>query len=177
MPVSITHHYETTRELCNTCGSPSALVGVITVEGEQCRFAPRCTHCITNRVSQGVIQAPPKQVKPPDRRKRRLSRKQEQQIMADIGGRTQSASGARNGYKGDGRLYDRIRMEAKYTFSKRFALDKQILSKIRSECAGKETPALVIDFKDKSTGLTKDRWVVVPYEVWVENVNASSDNK
>ena len=99
------------------------------------------------------------------RRVRALSRKQERTIMSDLGGRVMPASGSRPGYKGDGRVFDRIRVEMKESFSNTFKLTREILNKIRGECAGKEEPVVVVDFKDRRTGNTEDRWCILEYKV------------
>lgn len=85
--------------------------------------------------------------------------------MKDLGGRVMPGSGSRPGYKGDGRVFDRIRVEMKTTFNLAFSLTREVLNKIRGECSGTEEPVVVIDFKDRDTGKTEDRWVVVEYKI------------
>ena len=95
--------------------------------------------------------------------------------MEAIGGRVSKASGAMASDKSDGRLLDKVRMEAKFTFAKSFRLTRQILNKIRSECQGTEEPAVQIDFNDKVTGRVLDSWVVIPLHAWEKYVNALDD--
>lgn len=94
--------------------------------------------------------------------------------MSGIGGRVQPNSGSRPGYKSDGRLYDQVRMEAKYTTKKTFPLERADLNKVRGECQGHEKPVLVVDFKDKLTGKTEDRWAVIEYKEWEKIVHAAN---
>jgi hypothetical protein len=105
---------------------------------------------------------------------RRASIKQEREIMKGLGGRVQPGSGSKGGYKGDGRVYDQLRVEAKYTTAKSYRLNHSDLTKIRGECEGRERPALVLDFKEKGTLKTHDRWVVIPYADW-EKYAAAND--
>jgi hypothetical protein len=81
--------------------------------------------------------------------------------MENLGGRVQPGSGSRSGYKGDGRVFDRLRMEAKYTFSDSFKLELFELMKIAGECEGRERPVFVIDFKEKHTAKLRGRFVVL----------------
>lgn len=179
MPVSIALHYEGGQEPCAVCGASPTFRGVLTLgDNTTVKLEPRCLNCLITRVIQGVamVDAPKVTRSAPSHRTKKLSQNQEREIMEDIGGRTQPASGARSGYKGDGRLYGRVRMEAKLTTVNTFGLKSSDLSKIRGECVGNEKPALIVDFKDKRTGQTKDRWAVIPYEQWKDIVNASDDS-
>jgi hypothetical protein len=166
-------YYESGITPCKSCGASPTFTPVVSVDDKKCTLEPRCGDCLVNRVMTGVLAEPKtKKRKAPSRRMKQLADKQEREVMDDLGGRTQPASGARSGYKGDGRVYDRFRVEAKFTFAKAFSLTRAVLNKIRGECAGKETPALVVDFKDKRTGRTDDRWVVIPYKVWKKDAAA-----
>ena len=180
MPVSIDAHLEGPNGDCSEyslCGGHGRLyVLILNMNGVTARSKPLCESCFQSNYHNLVFMKEPKKRKAPSRRMKKLSQKQEQHIMDSIGGRTQAASGSRNGYKGDGRLYDRVRMEAKYTFAKVFKLRHADLSKVRGECEGHEEPALVVDFKEESTGRTKDRWVVVPFKAWMERINAAADD-
>lgn len=102
---------------------------------------------------------------------KKASQKQERRIMAGIGGRVQPASGARPGYKSDGRKYGELRIEAKFTYANSYRLTLVDLNKLRSECEGPESPALVLDFKEKATGRTTDSWVVIPHAEWERIIN------
>lgn len=112
----------------------------------------------------------------PSRRVRKLSQKQEREVMSDLGGRVMPASGSKAGYKGDGRVFDRIRVEMKESFSRTFAMTRDILDKIRGECTGKEEPVVVVDYKDKATGRTEDRWCVIEYKVLKRILDATVDH-
>lgn len=109
------------------------------------------------------------------RKAKKLSRLQEEEIMTGIGGHRQAGSGSRPGYKSDGRLYNRVRMEAKYTTSKSYKLNHADLNKIRGECQGTEKPVLILDFKDPFTGRTTDRWAIIEYSEWEKYINAMQD--
>jgi len=97
--------------------------------------------------------------------------------MASLpGGRVQAGSGSRPGYKGDGRVYDRIRVEMKSTTSKDMGIvDRDVLNKIRSECEGREEPIVVVDFADKKTGRVEDRWALIEFKVLERILNATRE--
>lgn len=96
--------------------------------------------------------------------------------MEAIGGRTSKASGAMASDKSDGRLIDRIRLEAKLTYANSFRITRAVLNKIRGECVGLEEPVVQIDFNDKATGRVEDSWVVIPFHLWEKYVNATTDD-
>lgn len=110
------------------------------------------------------------------KRIKRISQKQERKVMESIGGRTSKASGAMASDKSDGRLLDRIRLEAKFTFASSYRLTRDVLNKIRGECQGKEEPAVQLDFNNKSTGGVEDSWVVIPLHVWEKYVNETAED-
>lgn len=105
--------------------------------------------------------------RPPTRHDRRLADAQSRKLAADTGSRTQPASGALPGAKGDGRLMGEFRVESKFTRNKTFRVTRDLLDKISGECGYHEYPVLDIEFKD-SNGRTEDRWVAIPYEIWKE---------
>ena len=97
--------------------------------------------------------------------------------MEDLpGGRVMPASGALPGYKGDGRIRGLFRFEMKETFSLGFALTREVLNKIRGECSGKEEPVVVLDFKDKGTGRTEDRWCIIPYKTLKRFIDGAAND-
>lgn len=96
--------------------------------------------------------------------------------MEELGGRIMPGSGSKSGYKGDGRVFDRARVEMKETFSRTFAMTRDILNKIRGECSGKEEPVVVVDFKDKATGRTEDRWAIIEFKVLKRFLDATADD-
>lgn len=111
----------------------------------------------------------------PDKRIRRRSQRQERKLAEDSGGRVQKGSGCLPWAKGDVRKRGVFRGESKFTTAQSFSLKRALLDKIRSECEGQEYPLLDIEFINKGTQRSEDRWVAVPYEVWVE-LNASKDS-
>ena len=110
-------------------------------------------------------------------RNRRLSVAQERQVMAELGGRAQPASGALAGAKGDGRVLFKRRVELKFSFARSFSLTRELLDKIRGECWGPERPAVILDFKNRQTGGTEDRWAIVPYTDWKALVDEPADHR
>lgn len=113
----------------------------------------------------------------PLKHKRRLSKRQDLEIMQDLeGGRVQPASGALPGYKSDVKVTGKHRIETKWTIAASFRLTREMLNKIRGECRGLERPAVVIDFKSKTSGRTEDRWVCIPYSDWKRYANEATDD-
>lgn len=101
---------------------------------------------------------------------RRRSRRQELELASATGGRQQKGSGCLPWAKGDVRKKGNFRAECKFTRHASFSITRAILDKIRSECDYNETPVLDITFAE-ATGRTADRWVVVPYDVWLRLQN------
>lgn len=110
-----------------------------------------------------VAKSAPKPKKVSAKRQKRASIAQEHDVMEALGGRRQAGSGAVGHLKGDGRVRDKYRVEIKYTRTKGYRVDRDELSKIRGECTGLEEPLFVIEFMDKETGGSGDRWVLVPF--------------
>lgn len=96
--------------------------------------------------------------------KRRISQRQERDIMSKLGGRVQPASGSLRGHKGDGRVFGVYRVEAKYTTAQTYKLDVRDLWKIAGECEQGEAPLFIIDYKEEGTHRTRGRFVVVPFD-------------
>jgi hypothetical protein len=105
----------------------------------------------------------PKPRKVSAKHQRRASIRQEDSIASDLGGKRQPGSGAVPGIKGDVKVEGIYRIEAKYTRSKTYRLDRTELGKIRGECSGLEVPLFIIDFVDPQTGGSPDRWVALPF--------------
>lgn len=99
---------------------------------------------------------------------KRLSRRQELGLAEDTDSRAQKGSGALPWAKGDVRKKGIFRAECKFTRAKSYTVTRETLEKIRSECDFGETPLLDIQFLDKH-GASDDRWVMVPYDVWLES--------
>jgi hypothetical protein len=109
------------------------------------------------------------------RQQKTMSKKQELEIAEALGARTQKASGALAGSKGDGRKKGVLRFEAKYTLHDSFPLKLEDLYKIASECHGAERPLLVLDFKDRATGRLRDRFAVLHFDDAKEMFDAGHD--
>lgn len=107
-------------------------------------------------------------------RLRRAATQQERKAEA-LGGHRQSGSGARPGYKSDGRVIGRFRIENKFTTAQSFRLKLAELRKIRAECQGSETPVFDVEFREKGTLKVLDNWVLIPRAEW-EKLNAASDD-
>jgi hypothetical protein len=175
MPLSIKVNVSVQPGTCVACGKSGDIVLNGYHEGSEDSSGPFCLGCLVSVQHTLILEGVPLSQRVPVKKLKRQSQRQERQIMNDIGGRVQPASGARPGYKSDGRLYDKVRMEAKLTNAKAFSLKRSDLDKVRSECQGHEKPALIIDFKNKSTGRTEDRWAVIEYKEW-ERIVATTDD-
>lgn len=103
----------------------------------------------------------------PDKKARKLSQKQERELAAAVGGRTQPGSGALPGAKGDFRVNGVVRGEAKCTKAASYRLELADLRKIRSECAGREKMSFLVRFLD-TDGRTKDEFALISREDWEE---------
>lgn len=165
MSLSIKIETEETDAPCEMCGA-TAVVMLVTANGGTDYIGPLCLEHLA--APQTAVIAAPKYAPPKAGKIRHHSQKQERQIMTDLGGRTQPASGSKPGAKGDGRLYGKLRMEAKFTFAGSYSLKLRELQKIRSECDVTEEPVLVLDFKDRATGRELDRWALLPYPTLLE---------
>lgn len=145
-------------------------------------LGPLCSDCLYVHENTGYggiqleveLEDPPKKG-PPSKLDKKLSKKQEQRIASDIGGRMQPGSGNQAHAKSDVRKKGEFRVEAKFTRNKSFPLKKEILDKISGECVGKEKPVVQIDFVEGQHGQSRESWVVIPYEHWEEMINAGKD--
>ena len=128
-------------------------------------------------VSTTVVLTAPKAPKDHNKAKRRkqISKKQEEKLAEVHGGIRHNGSGNQPGYEGDVRVPGVYRMEAKFTASSSYRITRAELNKIRSECALGESPIFVIDFKEKDTLRTEDSWVLVPSSVWEKHAKTSND--
>jgi hypothetical protein len=106
---------------------------------------------------------------------KKRSEKQETKRIEAVGGRRHSGSGSRAGYKSDGSVGYRWRMENKFTTAESRPVKLSELRKLRSECLNGQVPVFNIDFQDKHTGQTKESWVLVPTKEWEKLVNATDD--
>jgi hypothetical protein len=126
-------------------------------------------------VSVDIEPPPPPKAGPPSKRIQKASRRNERITADRLGGRTQPGSGNQPGMKGDVRVRGRFRIENKDSYSNQFILKTSILDKIRGECGGGETPAVVVTFMEKMTHRPLDRWVIIPFAQWEEIANAGRD--
>lgn len=107
---------------------------------------------------------------------RTRSSKQERKRIEAIGGRAHVGSGAFVGHKSDGST-DRWRMENKFTTTSSYRVTLDDLNKLRSECTYSQSPVFNVDFQDKSTGKTKDSWVLIPSKEFERLVNAVDNTR
>lgn len=172
MPVSIEVRCLKTNEGVN---QPLELTLAIRTGGREIIIDTTLNQLLTGGVIDFFPELKKKRMK--QGRVKQLCRKQDQDVMAGLdGGRVQPASGALSGYKSDGRVPGHHRVETKWTGAASFRLQRSELNKIRGECQRLEKPAMVIDFKDKVTGRTEDRWVVIPHRDWEKYANAATNN-
>lgn len=102
--------------------------------------------------------------------------KQERTVAESIGGRRQTGSGAVKHLKGDGRVEGKYRIENKMTTGLSLRVPLSDLTKIRSECVGAEQPIYEVEFKEKGTLRSADKWALVPWDELQRLINAASDN-
>ncbi len=110
-------------------------------------------------------------LRPKARRIKCISKKQEHRVE-ELGGNAQPGSGSRPGYKGDGRIRGRYRIENKFTTTGSFRVELADLIKIRSECTGLEVPVFEIQFRERHTLSVRDEWVLIPRKEWEKHVRA-----
>lgn len=106
-------------------------------------------------------------------RRKRISKKQERRIE-ELGGNAQPGSGSRDGYKSDGRIRGRYRIENKFTSAESFRVELKDLTKIRSECVGLEVPVFEVQFRAPRTLRVLDEWVLIPRKEWEKHVHADN---
>lgn len=111
----------------------------------------------------------------PSKRLMRRSQKQEQTLAEDTGGSRQKGSGSQAHAKGDVRLRGHFRVESKQTIKNSIGIKRFWLDKIRSECDTGESPALDVEFLEKGTLRQEDRWVMIPYEDWLDKYAIATD--
>lgn len=97
------------------------------------------------------------------RQQKKRSKEQEKEIAEELGAWTQPGSGNKAYAKGDVRKKGKFRVEAKYTGAESYSLQHQDIEKIMAECTGLEKGVLVVDFVDKITLRTKDRFAVIHF--------------
>lgn len=108
--------------------------------------------------------------RPSNKAIKRRSRRQELALAEATGARVQKGSGALPHLKGDVHYKGEFKAECKQTRRKSFSVTRATLDKIRSECSFDEVPVLDIEFLSP-VGKTEERFIVLPYNVWVELMN------
>ena len=119
----------------------------------------------------------PTRTGPSASRLRQSATRQERRTAEALGGHRQTGSGSKHGYKGDGRVEGKYRIESKFTQADSFRVSLSDLSKIRSECSNTEVPIFEVEFREKGTLRTKDKWALIPWATLEKLVNAAIDDK
>jgi hypothetical protein len=134
--------------------------------------------CVGSMYHASIVLRPPPENKPTHtkRRRKQVSRKQEEGLAQSHGGERHYGSGNKPGYEGDVRVRGKYRIEAKFRTSKSYPVKRAELDKIRSECGLGEVPVFVIDFKNPETLRTEDSWVLVPRTEWEKHVGPTTDD-
>lgn len=158
---------------CNNCEVWREVTFVFTVSAVGgCDIAgPICLHCLSQGAALFALIEPPDLSpgrKPPSRRIRKRTDKEEQELADLSGGRRQKGSGAIPYLKGDFHRKGVYRGESKSVFGKSPSWTLDELTKIRGEAAWGEVPVLVTTFMDKHTHAVKERWATIPFENWQE---------
>ncbi len=96
------------------------------------------------------------------RRQKRISRKQEENIAAKLGGRTQANSGAtRLGGGGDVRVRGKMRVECKYTEGREYVLKLADLDKLKKHAnSAAEQPVFLFEFRSPGSTHPNSAYVV-----------------
>ena len=168
---------------CNKCGTRLFDVIRVNVFGQSglAETPALCMDCIGDGFQVDIdIEEPEVEVsgkKKVFKKQKQLSRKQEVFLAEDLGGKVQLNSGATVGSKGDVRVKDEFRVEAKFTAADSYKLDINELAKIESECAGREKPLFIVDYIDKHTKKLRERYAVLPYDQLKETLDAARKNR
>jgi hypothetical protein len=96
--------------------------------------------------------------------------------MGALGGRVQPASGSMDGYKSDGRVYGRFRVETKFTQNDTYRLDVRELFKVAGECVEAEVPVMVVDFLEPGSARSRGRFAIVPFHYFEKVCRAETDD-
>lgn len=161
------------------CGVHGALQSLVLTAGDATDQTPSlCSACVQGEEHTLILMEVHRSAKgAPSAKVKKRSKKQERTVMDSLpGGRVQPGSGSRPGYKGDGRVYNRIRVEMKSTTKQDMSIvDRNVLNKIRSECTGREKPIVVVDFADKKSGRVEDRWALIEFKELEKILNATGE--
>lgn len=160
---------------CSKCGrhGDDTYAIVVFIAGSSDMTERVCSRCLTGGVELSASVEPADMSpgrRPPSKRLVKRTRKEEQKLADDAGGRKQVASGALPGLKGDGYLKGVARWDSKMCFSKKVSWDYDDLVKIRGEAAYGEIPAIITSYTDKATLRVAERWVTIPYEVFQDKI-------
>jgi len=169
---------ETAHGACSMCSRTQEVTRFTISTNHGVESTPwHCDRCLSQQgeVSVDIEPPPPPKSGPPSRRVQKASRRNERITADSLGGRTTPGSGNQPGMKGDVRVRGRFRIENKDSYSNQFILKTSILDKIRGECGGGETPAVVVTFMEKMTHRPLDRWAIIPFAQWEEIANAGRD--
>lgn len=162
MPVSVTVKLEQV--------ALDSIVLYLRVEGQECEIHTSWADLFHGTVGFfGVPHGTLLRTSP--QRRKRISKKQERRIE-ELGGNAQPGSGSRPGYKSDGRIRGRYRIENKYTETESYRVELRDLAKIRSECVGLEVPVFEVQFRAPRTMQVRDEWVLIPRKEWEKHVHA-----
>lgn len=168
---------------CSKCGvGPlQVLPFVVVTETHSGEAAALCKDCLFE--VDGLTAEVPMQELAPGRRKHKLKKakkvslKQEVDIMEQLGGRTQPGSGNQAGAKGDGRKKGELRVEAKFTEDNSYRLVLGDLYKIAGEASFGELPLFVIDFLEPGTRGLRDRFAVLHFTDLKGLLNAARNDR
>lgn len=161
-------HFRGTGKNCSHCGRNRETTSyVLSLDGRPIQEFALCDSCQDEGY---VIKFTPRRdavCSSMDRRRRvRLSRKLEQGLARDVGGKTQPGSGNQDA-KDDVRVVDEWRLEHKFTDSiKSYTLlVADLAAVVRHANLALEWPGLVITFRKLAR-----KFVIVPYELFLEMV-------
>lgn len=167
-------------DACSCCGrsydrsNPEPLYKVVGAHGtEEDETATQCLSCLTSGTKEDLVFV---ETPTPLRQKggKKTSAKQEKKLATVLGGKAQPGSGALpfDWAKGDVRIKDVARIEAKFTRAKSYSVKLEDLKTIRLHCQGKEEPAFVVEFKEKDSDKAIETWALIPIEDYEELLRA-----
>lgn len=145
---------------CSVCGEKQAMELALDAGHFFTVSDARCPKC-AEKYGFGAIDVPDPDTRPSYKTIKKSVVRQENDLAELIGGHRQKASGATRWQKGDARNTFKYLGEAKQTSKNSFVLKRDMLDKLRSECALEEVPVVSITFID-SGGTHEDCWVLLP---------------
>jgi hypothetical protein len=167
MHVSLTANQAT--EHCSQCGGIELVISLsVFTDSQQDDLPTLCAKCLCK--PEGIemklmLRAPAVEASKQKvlRQQKKRSKAQEKEIAEELGAWTQPGSGNKAYAKGDVRKKGKFLVEAKYTAADSYALHHADLEKIQAECTDLEKPVFVVEYVDKITLRTKDRYAVLPF--------------